>query len=100
MKMNLQKLLASAIAALGLATFALSAAEAIKLSARSGSKIRIEGTSSIHDWQTQASLIGGVLEVGPNFPIEPGQNVVPGKVDCKGQIYVPVNAFKSVKKDG
>src|SRR5271169_5429009 len=42
---------------------------------RTGSKMRLEGTSNIHDWQVESSLIGGYLEVGPAFPVEPGQTV-------------------------
>src|SRR5882757_8078121 len=45
----------------------------IRLDARSGSKMRLEGTSTIHDWQVESPLILGYLEVGPNFPLEAGQ---------------------------
>jgi hypothetical protein len=40
--------------------------------ARSGSKMRIEGTSNIHDWQVESPFIGGLMEVGPGVPTEPG----------------------------
>lgn len=64
------------------------------------SKVRIEGTSSIHDWQVESRLIGGYLEVGPGFPVEPGQAVKPGKVDAKVDVFIPVRQLKSVEKDG
>ncbi len=71
-----------------------------KLSARSGSKMRLEGTSNIHDWQVESKLIGGSLEVGKEFPVEAGAQVAPGKIDVKGEIFVPVRSLTSLEKDG
>jgi hypothetical protein len=65
-----------------------------------GSKVRIEGTSSIHDWQVEGKLIGGYLEAGPGFPVEPGQSVQPGKVEARADVFIPVRSLKSVEKDG
>ena len=98
--MKLRTVMAGATAVLFLASTALPAAEMTRLSARSGSKMRLEGTSNIHDWQVEAKLIGGLLEVGPNFPTEPGQNVTPGKVETKGEAWLSVNSLKSLEKDG
>jgi hypothetical protein len=71
-----------------------------RLDARSGSKMRVEGTSTIHDWQVESPLILGYIEVGPNFPLEPGQNVTPGKVEAKGEAMIIVQSLRSVEKDG
>src|SRR5258705_3096772 len=71
-----------------------------RLDARSGSKMRIEGTSTIPDWQVESPLILGYLEVGPNFPLEPGQSVTPGKVEAKGEASVVVKSLRSIKDDG
>jgi hypothetical protein len=71
-----------------------------RFDAMGGSKVRIEGTSNIHDWQCQSSLIGGFIEVGANFPTEPGQAVTPGKADAQVQAFIPVRGLKSVEKDG
>jgi polyisoprenoid-binding protein YceI len=71
-----------------------------RLGAVSGSKMRIEGTSAIHDWQVESPLILGILEVGPNFPLEPGQTVSPGKVEAKGQATVKVQSLRSIEKNG
>lgn len=65
-----------------------------------GSKVRIEGTSSVHDWQVEGKLIGGHLEAGPAFPSEPGQAVQPGKVDARAEAFIPVRSLKSIEKDG
>jgi polyisoprenoid-binding protein YceI len=71
-----------------------------QLNPRSGSKMRIEGTSAIHDWQVESPLILGSLEVGPNFPLEPGQTVSPGKVEAQGHATIKVQSLRSIEKDG
>jgi polyisoprenoid-binding protein YceI len=71
-----------------------------RLTQRSGSKMRLEGTSTAHDWRSESGLILGYLEVGPNFPLEPGQKVSPGKVEAKGEARVKVTSLKSKNKDG
>jgi len=71
-----------------------------RFSARSGSRVRIEGTSNIHDWQVESSIIGGFLEVGPDFPVEPGPTLQPGPVQAQAEAFIPVRSLKSVEKDG
>jgi hypothetical protein len=88
---------AALVALMGVST---QAAEMTKLSARSGSKMRVEGTSNIHDWQVESPLIGGSIDVGQNFPMEQGQSASPGKVDAKGEAFVTVRSLKSIEKDG
>jgi hypothetical protein len=70
------------------------------LYAKPGSKMRLEGTSTIHDWQAESKIIGGSIQVGPNFPTEPGQDVKPGKVDVKGEAFITVLSLMSVEKNG
>ena len=102
--MNIRKLIASNVAIMLAVGLTAQAAEATKYFARAGSKMRIEGTSNIHDWQMESSMIGGSIEVGENFPTEPGQAVKPGKVevkfDPKSEPFVIVRSLKSLKKDG
>src|ERR1051325_7120013 len=76
-----------AVAALcSLATIRAQAAdEMTRYNATSGSKMRVEGTSTLHDWRVVSSLITGHLEVGPTFPKEPGQSVQTGKIDAHGE---------------
>jgi hypothetical protein len=88
---------AAALALLGAAS---ARGATTKFSATKGSKIRIEGTSNIHDWQVEGTLIGGFIEVGGDFPVEPGKAVTPGKVDVKGEAFVTVRSLRSIKKDG
>jgi hypothetical protein len=78
------------------------AAGLTRFDAKSGPdmKVRIEGTSTIHDWQVEGHIIGGSIEVGPGFPTEPGQAATPGKVQAEVKAYIPVRGLKSVEKDG
>ncbi len=94
-------LITSTITLLLLAAASLPAAgQMTTYAARSGSKMRIEGTSNIHDWQVESPFIGGMMEVGPGFPMEPGQAVTPGKVEAKADVFIQVRSLKSVEKDG
>lgn len=98
--MNIRKLVVSNVALLVVVGLTAQAAEPAKYFARSGSKMRIEGTSNIHNWRVESALIGGSLEVGENFPTEPGQAVKPGKVEAKAEPFVMVRSLKSLKEDG
>jgi hypothetical protein len=77
-------------------------AQTIRFDAKPGSnmKVRIEGTSTVHDWQVEGPLIGGFIEAGPGFPVEPGQAAAPGKVQARVEAFIPVRTLKSVEKDG
>jgi len=76
-------------------------AQTTRLDSKPGAlKMRIEGTSNIHDWQVEGKLIGGYVEAGQNFPMEPGKALQPGKLDAKAQAYVTVRSLFSVEKDG
>jgi len=64
-----------------------------------GSKALIEGSSNIHDWRVQGLIIGGGVEVGPNFPAD-AASAKPGKLDAKSTVRIPVRSLKSIKEDG
>ncbi len=72
----------------------------VRLYARSGSRVRIEGTSNIHDWQVEGSLISGVLEAGPGISLEPGAAMQPGPVRATAEAFIMVRSLKSIEKDG
>ena len=81
MKTNLRTITFCAlglIAGAFLASSSRAADEMTRLDARSGSKMRMEGTSTLHDWQVESPIITGYIEVGPNFPMEPGQAATAG----------------------
>ena len=94
-----QKLIILAASFLAAAT--LHAADLIRLnSTPKGNKVRIEGTSTIHDWQVESTLIGGYAEVGPGFPLKAGDAVKPGPVEAKVSVSIPVRQLKSIEKGG
>jgi RNA polymerase sigma factor (sigma-70 family) len=70
--------------------------------ARPGSKVRIEGTANIihPTWQVESHVVGGSMEVGPGFPLEPGQNLEPGLVQAQVEAFISVRSLKSVEPDG
>lgn len=77
----------------------LSAQETVRYTAKAGSKIKIEGTSTIHDWAVETSLIGGFMELGPDFPLDPSKNPAPGKINAKVETLIFVSSIKSEKKN-
>ncbi|MBI3850797.1 MAG: YceI family protein [Verrucomicrobia bacterium] len=58
-----------------------------------GSKVKIEGTSTIHDWTMDGQIIGGYVELDPAFDASPK----PGKVGARAQVMIPVRSLKSGK---
>jgi hypothetical protein len=91
----------SGVPVLLLLTVSLCAADPVtRYDSMPGGKVRIEGTSSVHDWQVESKLIGGFLEAGPGFPSEPGQAVAPGKIEARVEAFIPVRSLKSIEKDG
>ena len=97
--MKTRTLIAGSIALLLFAGLTAQAADATRLYAKGG-KMRIEGTSNIHDWLVESSMIGGWLEVGPGFPLEPGATAAPGKFEAKAEPFVMIRSLKSKKEDG
>ncbi len=61
--------------------------------------VRIEGTSSAHDWQVEGHLLGGSAEFPQGFPAQPGEQAA-GPVEAKVSAFIPVRSLKSVEKDG
>ena len=63
------------------------------------SKVKIDGTSTIHDWVVESQLVGGAIELDSTFPVDPAQNpAAPGKVKAKVDVTIPVRQLKSGKK--
>jgi len=98
--MNMQRFATAIIISIATLNSLSAVGQMARFDSRSGSKVRIEGTSSVHDWQVEGKLIGGHVEAGPNFPTEPGQTVQPGKVDAKVEAFIPVRSLLSIEKDG
>lgn len=63
----------------------------------SGSKMKIEGDSTLHTWTVESPIVGGYMELDPAFVADP-QKAKPGKISAKVQVTVPVRQLKSGKK--
>ncbi len=61
-----------------------------------GSKCKMEGTSTIHDWTMESAVIGGFMEADANFPVSALTDAQAAKP--KVEIFMPVRSFKSSYK--
>lgn len=61
-----------------------------------GAKVKIEGTSSIHDWNMESPVIGGFIEADAGFP----ESALKGGAAAKPkvEIFIPVRSLKSYNK--
>lgn len=59
----------------------------------SGSSVKIDGTSTVHNWTVDGKIIGGRFEVDSAFPIT-GLPAA-GKVNAKAKATIPVRSLKS-----
>lgn len=62
--------------------------------------VRIEGTSTVHNWQVEGHLIGGTAEFGAGLPGGPATQTVPATLDAKATAFIPVRSLKSVEASG
>jgi hypothetical protein len=63
-----------------------------------GSVMKINGTSTIHDWEVECQVIGGKMELDSNFPLDPTQEPPKElKVTPKVEVSIPVRQLKSGK---
>jgi polyisoprenoid-binding protein YceI len=58
----------------------------------SGSKAKVDGTSTIHDWTVESRLIAGYVEFESGFNFE---QPAPGKVNARCVVTIPVRQLKS-----
>ena len=59
----------------------------------SGSNMKIEGTSTIHDWSMESAVLGGYLEADAKFP-----NSTDSATKPEAYVFMPVRSFKSYNK--
>lgn len=89
----------SLLAAALLLTATSLSAQTIRYEGKPGSKLRVEGTSSIHDWHADSLVVGGFMELDSNYVIDPSvKEVPPLKVVPKVEVNIPVRSLKSSGK--
>jgi polyisoprenoid-binding protein YceI len=64
-----------------------------------GNTVRIDGTSSAHDWEMEGTVIGGYLEIGAGATLDKAQATPAGlqgdKLAAKAHVIIPVGAVHS-----
>ena len=74
-------------------TTAASAQTLVRYESQPGSKMRMDGTSTIHDWHAESQLIGGFIELDAAL-LDAPDKAKPGKVAAKGETFVAVRSLK------
>ncbi|MBM3845712.1 MAG: YceI family protein [Verrucomicrobia bacterium] len=83
-------------AALALSLVGSAHAEAIIYKASpAGSTVKIDGTSTIHNWTVEGKIIGGQFEADPGFPMNGTPDA--GKASTKAKASIPIRSLKSGK---
>jgi polyisoprenoid-binding protein YceI len=64
-----------------------------------GTDVKIDGTSSLHDWEMEGTIIGGFLELGAGVQLDAAQTTIAGiqdnKVPAKARAIIPVDSVHS-----
>jgi hypothetical protein len=100
------KLLTSAKVAtvLGMmAAVALLAQDLVRYDAQPrGSTVRIDGTSTVHDWTVEGQLIGGFIELEPGYLTDPGVKPPPEAtsqtIKPNLEVTIPVRSLRSGRR--
>ena len=96
---NIIKVARALSAAAIITTGAQIQAETITYSAKTGSLLKINGTSSVHDWEVKTLLIGGRMEWDSSFPLDPSKAILPKlTTPPKVSVIVPVRNIESGKQ--
>ena len=69
----------------------------VRYQASPGSKVKIDGTSTIHDWTVEGGVIGGFIEFESDSVLDPAKPTT-GDVKAKVEVSFPVRTLQSGKK--
>jgi len=72
-------------------------ADVIRYQAAPGSKIKLDGTSTVHDWTVESGTIGGYIEFQSDVPLDPSLSKTEVNVTPKVEVIVRVSSLKSGK---
>jgi polyisoprenoid-binding protein YceI len=84
--------------ATALTTSALFAADVRYQAQPRGSSVKIAGTSTVHDWVVESTLIGGFMEIAADAPLDPATDGQSPEVKAKVDVKIPVRSIKSGTK--
>lgn len=95
MQLNLRQ--SALIALVACSLVAPAGAENISYVAQpTGSKMKMDGTSTIHDWSMESAVVGGTIEADAKFPESALTDANAAKPTV--QVFMPVRSFKSNSK--
>jgi polyisoprenoid-binding protein YceI len=69
------------------------AADTITFESRPGSTVKLDGTSTVHDWTVESQIIKGTMEVPADFAKNPSA----AAKNTKAEVTIPVRSLKSGK---
>ncbi|HMJ63917.1 MAG TPA: YceI family protein [Candidatus Binatia bacterium] len=69
------------------------AADTLHFESRPGSKVKVEGSSTVHDWAVESLAIKGFMDVPANFAKDPAG----AAKNIKAEVTIPVRSLKSDK---
>ena len=87
--------LKSLAAALLLLTAASLSAQ-VRYQATPGSTVKLDGTSTVHDWTVEGKIIGGFVEFESEEALDPAKTA--SDVKAKVEVNIPVSSLQSGKK--
>src|SRR5688572_16084895 len=85
---------AKALAVLLLSVVAISAQ--VRYQSVPGSKFKIDGTSTVHDWTVESGIVGGFIEFESDSVLDPAKPAA-GEVKAKVEVTMGVRNIKSTK---
>ncbi len=82
---------------LSLGSIMPAAAQTRYLAQPQGTSVKVDGTSTAHDWEMEGRSIGGYIEFGPKMKLDAAQTTLPGlndgKVPVTVQAHIPVTSI-------
>ena len=67
-----------------------------KFESKPGTKLKMDGTSNIHDWTVESGIVAGAMELDSAFIAKPTE-AKPGKIAAKVEATIPVRSLRSTK---
>lgn len=93
MKLNIFSRLYLVTAILG-GSLAANGADLVRYMAQpGGAKMRMDGTSTIHDWHAETKLIGGYVQIDSAFPADDLSQAEVGKLNAKVLTVIMTSSF-------
>jgi len=94
---NMNKLFQPMAAGLLLVAALTVSADPVRYQASPGSKLKLEGTSTVHDWTVSSGIMGGYIEFESDYPLDPAKPNSDAKITPKVEVRISVRSLQSGK---